>query len=464
MPEKAKRKGTKEEGTVYISSIGGYYEAPEIDADKLHDFQSNIYIRGLLTKHKNLIFSDKFTLEVKDAKGETDEDLQKTMTQMCEQKNVRLWSKMQAGYIDGIFMYGIGLFNPVWGYEGNEYKLLKLRYLPAYTFRNASVTGTMKIYSQILQGITLNEAKNEMEFWQADENGVVQQLKNVFYIKDPAAQGLAGESIVVPLVPIIEMLKFSWDTQMQQVHRTGAKLLFIKVTDPKPASNKNGNVGDVDYANKLLEKWSKDMAFQLRENMTLIDPGIKDDSNNLEIIDALHKMIIDYVTPTSFIAREGATIGGSEKQREEMMLRYIRGIHSWLEDQFEMLLNRYLEYNEYKDYTVSIHIPSPSIDRSEIELKQAVEGFKSKSLTINEIRQRLGAEGLDEKDREELLKLYERLQPPSAGGMMSAMESATEITIKKEMPKKVEKSIEEELKDAADTLSEGVIKALKLEG
>ena len=462
MPEK-QRKGTKEEGTVYISSIGGYYKAPEIDADKLHDFQSNIYVRGLLAKHKNLIFSDKFTLEVKDAKSETDEDLQKTMTQMCEQKNVRLWSKMQAGYIDGVFMYGIGLFNPVWGYEGNEYKLLKLRYLPTYTFRNASLNGTTKIYSQILQGITLNEAKNEMEFWQADENGVVQQLKNVFYIKDPAAQGLAGESIVVPLVPIIEMLKFSWDTQMQQVHRTGAKLLFIKVTDPKPASNKNGNVGDVDYANKLLEKWSKDMAFQLRENMTLIDPGIKDDSNNLEIIDALHKMIIDYVTPTSFIAREGATIGGSEKQREEMMLRYIRGIHSWLEDQFEMLLNRYLEYNEYKDYTVSIHIPSPSIDRSEIHLKQVDMGIKGKALFPNEIRKRLEADALDEEDLKKLEEYYSRItQTP--GGMMEAMESATEIRITKETPKKVEKSIEEELKDAADTLSDSVIKALELEG
>lgn len=461
MPEK-QRKGTKEEGTIYISSTGGYYEAPEIDADKLRDFKDNVYVRGLLAKHKNLIFSDKFTLEVKDAKGETDEDLQKTMTQMCESKNVRLWSKMQAGYIDGIFMYGIGMYNDVWGYEGNEYKLLKLRYLPAYTFGNAPVTGTMKIYSQILQGITLND-KNEIEFWQTDENGFSHQLKNVFYVKDPTAQGLAGESILVPLVPIIEMLKFSWDTQMQQVHRTGAKLLFIKVTEPKLASNKNGGVGDVEYADLLLEKWNKDMAFQLRENMTLIDPGIKDDSNNLEIIDALHKMIIDYVTPTSFIAREGATIGGSEKQREEMLLRYIKGIHSWLEDQFEMLLNRYLEYNEYEDYTVSIHIPAPSIDRSEIELKQAVEGFKSKSLTLNEIRKRLGEEGLDEKDTEELLKLYERLSPPKAGGMMEAMENATEVTIRRETPEKVEKSLEEELKEASEKLEDGVLKALENE-
>ena len=461
MPEK-KRKGTKEEGTIYISSTGGYYEAPEIDADKLRDFKDNIYGRGLSNKLKNLIFGDKFALEVKDLKGETDENLQKALMQICESKSVRLWANMQRAYMD-IFWYGIALFNPVWGYENNEYKLLKLRHLPAYSFRAAPVTGTIKIYSQILQGITLNETKNKIEFYQTDENGIAQQLKNVFYVKDPSTQGLAGESIIVPLVPIIEMLKYAWDMQMKQVHRTGAKILFIKVDNPQLASNKNGNVGDVEYANNLLEKWSSDMAYQLRENMTLIDPGIKDDSNNLEIIDALHHMLIDYVTPTSFIAREGSSIGGSEKQREEMLFKYIAGIHSWLEDQFEMLLNRYLEYNEYKDYTVSIYIPTPSIDRSEIELKQAVEGFKSKSLTINEIRKRLGADGLDKKDIEDLLKLYERLSPPKAGGMMEAMESATEVTIKKETPKKVEKSMEEELKEASDKLSKSVIKALENE-
>lgn len=461
MPEKAKRKGTKEEGTIYISSIGGYYEEPEITAEKLHDFHDNIYGRGLSIKQKNLIFSDKYLLEIKDPKGEPDEDLQKTITQMCETKSVRLWANMQRAFID-VFWYGIGLYNPVWGYENNEYKLLKLRHLPAYTFANASATNTVKIYSQILQGITLNEDSNEMEFWQTDENGIVQQLKNVFYVKDPTAQGLAGESIILPLTPIFEMLKFLWNTQMQQANRTGAKILFIKVNEPKAASNKNDGVGDVEYANRLLKQWGKDTAFQLRENMELVDPGIKDDANNLEVIDALHAMMIDYVTPTSFIARQGTTIGGTESQREELLLRYIAGIHSWLEDQFEMLLNKYLEYNEYKDYTVTIHIPTPSINRSEIYLKQVDMGIKGKALFPNEIRKRLEADALDEEDLKKLEDYYSRITP-KAGDMMSAMENATEVTIKKETPKKVEKSIEEELKNAADKLSDGVIKALENE-
>jgi hypothetical protein len=259
-------------------------------------------------------------------------------------------------------------------------------------------------------------------------------------------------------VPIFEMLKYAWNTQMQQVNRTGAKILFIKVIDPQPASAKNGNVSDVKYANKLLQKWGKDTAFQLRGNMELIDPGIKDDSNNLEIIDALNRMIIDYVTPTSLIAREGGGISGTERQREELLLKYITGVHTWLEDQFEMLLNRYLEYNEYKDYTLQIHIPSPSIDRSEIELKQAVEGFKAKALTINEIRNRLGVDKLSEEEIEELLDYYTKVSPPKAGGFQFE-----NVTIKKETPKKVEKSLEEELEEAANRLTDNILKDLELE-
>ena len=438
----------KEEGVVYVSSSGSYFTAPEIIADKLRDFQSNLYGKGLSRKQKNLIFTDKYSLEVLDNKGEPDDDLQKTLFQMCEDKNVRLWTNMQRSYED-IFWYGEAIFNPVWGYENNEYRLQKLRHLPAYTFRMAP-DGTDEIYSQILQGIILKNS--EIEFHQVNNEGVTTEIKNIFYVKDPTASGLGGESIILPLVPIFEMLKYTWNAQMQQVQRTGAKILFIKVTAPEKASPKNGNVGDVAYANLLLKKWGKDTAFQFRENMELINPGIKDDASNLEVIEALNRMVIDYVTPTSFIAREGG-IGGTERQREELLLKYISGIHTWLEDQFEMLLNRYLEYNEYVGYTLNLHIPSPSIDKSEIELKQAVEGFKAQALTVNEIRERLGAKGLEEEEINALIEHYKTIAPKPATFEMQVTET----------PKKVEKSMENELEEAANQLAENVLKSLEKE-
>jgi len=252
------------------------------------------------------------------------------------------------------------------------------------------------------------------------------------------------------------MLKFVWDTQMQQSNRTGAKILFIKVTNPEPASTLNNNVSDVAYANEIIQNWGKNTAYQLRGNMELVDPGIKDDSNNLDVIASLQNMVVDYITPTSYITSGAENrLGGSDKQREELILKYIQGVHSWLEDQFEMLLNRYLEYNGYEGYTCHIHIPSPSVDKSELQLNQANAGFASQSLTINEIRERLGAEALDEEDLGLLIAEYERVAPNNPFGMKE--------DTRDENPPAEEKDAEKVLKSAAEILADDVIKALEQE-
>lgn len=448
---------SREEGVVYVASTGDYFTSPEINAEKLTNLRQNVYGRGLSIKQKNLIFSDKYNLTIKDDKGEVDEELSTRITQMCEAEDVRLWAKMQLAYIN-IFWYGAALFNPVWGYEDNEYRLLKLRSLPSETFATPPL-GENQIYSQILQGIVWDKDKKQIRFYQSDENSFdPTELKNIFMIKDPTASDLAGESIVLPLVPVLEMVKFVWQAQMQQSNRIGAQLLFIKVTDPQPASNLNGNVSDVEYANNLLQSWNKNTAFQLRENMELIDPGLSDTSNNLEVIDALHSLMIDYLTPTSFIARGQSTpiVGSSDKQREELLLQYISGVHEWLEDQFEMLLQKYLDYNEYKGYTISLEIPTPEIDKSELKLKQVAEGVKGKALFPNEIRERLGAEALSEEDLEKLAEYYERIGPTEAPmGFLQVTHQNENVRTGK---------FEQELEEISDELAEDILKALKLEG
>ena len=452
-----KRKGaTKEEGTVWLSSAGGYFQEPEITADKLHDLRHNIYGKGLARKQKNLIFTEKFSIEAIDKKGDTDEDLQKTLTKLSD--NVQLWTKMQMAFAD-VFWDGIGIFNPVWGNKGNEYTLQNLRHLPARSFDTAPSTAE-RIWSQVLQGIVLN-AKGETEYWQThDDASEPVLIKNIFTVKEPDSAELAGEPVILPLVPVLEMLKFSWNAQMQRVNRTGAPIILMRITNPEKANTKNGNMGDVEYGNLFLKHWGKDNAYNLRGNMETVDPHITDTSTAIDTIDALNNMLIDYLSPVSFIStRTGQLIGGTDKSEKEIFQHYIRGWHSMLEEGFAPLLQQYLEYNHYEGYTVRLHIPEPTADRSELKLKQAVEGFKSKSLSISEIRERLDAEKLDEEDTEELIKLYERLAP-KAGGFEAAMETATEITLKKETPKKVERSVEEELKEASDKLGDAVIKAL----
>lgn len=470
MPTKTKSKteeqnveltNTKEEGIMWVSSTGSTYIEPEITAETLHQLRDNVYGRGLSIKLRNLIFRDKYTLEVLDPKGDPDEELEKAITSMCDSKSVRLWANMQRAFIDTIW-YGISPFNPVWAHEESEYKIMKLRHLPPHTFAELWTDGDQKVYSQILQGVSVDE-KGEIIFVQTDEDGNQLRIENIFYVKDPVAEGPGGESVILPIVPFIEMLKFVLNTQMQQANRTGAKILFIRVKEPQPASSKNGGVGDVEYANLLLEKWGKDQAFQLRENMELVDPNIKDDANNLEIKEALEAVIIDYIVPTAFIAKKGSGIGGSEAARDELLNKFIDGIQSWIEDQFEMLLNQYLEYNKYVDYSVHINIPSPSIDRSEVEIKEADVGFKTQSLTINEIRERLSAENLDNDQIEKLIEFYKKVGPVKVPGGFAGGSFETEAELKKETIPKVERTVEEALEEAAEKLSDNIIKAIEEE-
>ena len=456
MPSKQKKaaKATKEEGIVYVSSFGAYTQSTGvIDAQKLQDYKDNVWCCGLAQKQKNLIFTDKFTIEVLDSKGTADEDLEQRIINMCEK--VRLWAKMQLGYKDGIFWYGSAIYNPVWGYEGSEYVLQDLRYLPAYTFRNAG-SSQQQTYSEILQGITLDD-KKQLEFWQTDDLGQIQQLKteNLFWIKDPSTAALAGESIILPLIPVIEMLKFAWQTEMQYMNRVGAPIIFIefkKDQPPRAASESLDGVGDLEYAQGLLQNWGKDTAFLLRDNMAVVGLNIKNISDNREVIELLNNMLIDYMSPSSFISQgEGALFGGSKKQQEELFYKFIQGIHTWLEDQFERLLQVYLDKNDYEGYIINMHIPSPSIDRSEIMLKQADIGFKSQSLLKNELRKRLGEEALDE---EGLVVLKEEY--PAATLMpLTTGEYTTNV---------VEDSVLlRELNEAATKLSEDIVKAVELE-
>jgi hypothetical protein len=410
---KVKVPPAKEEGTIYVASSGGYYEAPKIDTVKITDLIDNIYVQGVIQKQLNLIFQDKYTIEVKDVKNKkVDEEMSNALMDMCETKSVRLWAQMQKAYVSK-FLWGIHLVNPIWGVdelaETNEIRLLQLRHLPSETFKTAPA-GEQYTYSQILPGITL-DTKNEMVFWQELKPGETPvQLKNVFYIKNPSDRGLAGDPIIVPMIPIIEMLKFTWNTEMQQVNRIGAKILFIKVTNPQPASTRNGNKGDIDYANAIIQNWGKDTAFQLRENMELIDLNLKDDSNNLDIIEALSNIIIGYVSPAEFIGNKNETrIGGNDNAQKELLDNYIKGIHQWLSEQFEMLLMRYLEYNQYTGYSVTIKIPPPMHDSRDEMRKDAEAGFLTQVLDQNEIRRLLRHPAKEEVDLIKLSDYYSKV-------------------------------------------------------
>lgn len=455
-----KQKSGIKSGTIWLSSEGDYFQEPEIDADLIRDLELNIYLAGIVRKEVLLVFSDKYSIEVKDKAGDVDEELGKIITRIYDAPNVQLWPAMRTAYSD-VFTWGPAFFNPVWGYadtNSSEYVLKQLRYLPAYSFKDAP-SSDFKTQGEILQGIVLNDEK-EIEYHQIDLDGVVRKLENVFMVKDPTMPEIAGKGVVLPIIPMIAMIKFVWMTQMKQANRTGAKVLFLKITEPQGASDLNGNVSDEAYGREILQKWGNDLPYILRGNMDIVDPKIKDNSNNLEIISALHKTLIDYISPSSLLSTEKGVLGSSDSSRERLLFKYIEGRHTWIEAAFEPLVQKYLDYNGFEDYTVKIHIPAPGIDKSDMKAKQAEVLSKTRSGRINEIRALLDQPELDEEGLEELKEEIELFSPPAGGGGM--FEEGAQFTTT-QTTKQVEKTLEEKLEDVADELSKDVIKALNNE-
>ena len=410
----SKLKKTKQEGVTWIASSGNYYEEPEINADAIKDSLSNVYVAGLLRKQNALLFPEKYQIEVRDENGKPDEKVEKRITLMCNGVDVNLWAKIQITYND-IFPYGAGLFNQVWDYNDGEYWLNALRPLPAHSFSTAP-PGNTEIYSQILQGIVIDDKQN-IEYWQVQKSGDMTPIKlkseNVFHVRDPTSADLAGDSILLPILPIISMLRFAWQAVMQKVNRVGAPILMLRTNDPQPALPTNGNVSDVDYAANIMKGWGKDTSFHLRENTEIVPLNLENSDVAAVVIDSLENKLIDYMTPMSFVAgKEGGLIGSPDKQRSEMLLRAIKSTHSWIENQFATgLLQQYLVGNGYEGHTVHLHIPTPAPDRSEVLLRQAETGAKTFALKPNELRSRLEADPLDDSELVELEDYWKRVSP-----------------------------------------------------
>jgi hypothetical protein len=314
--------------------------------------------------------------------------------------------------------------------SGAEYHLIKLRHLPAESF-GTQPYGRPFLYSDIMQGIVISPYDGSVEYFQtlympqnnAPPGPVVStqflqtKLTNIVTIKDPAFPDLAGKPVMLPIFPLIAMLDFTWQAQVQRVNRIGAPILFLKIINPQ------GN--DIEYGQLLLQNWGKNSGFQLRANFEIIEPGIQDSGSALETIDALNKLITQYFNPANQVQRsENAPLSGASGSEKEMVDDYTRNVHSWLETQWSHILQEYLDVNGYEGYTVEVDIPDPSIDRSTIELQQADKLFTTKTGLPNEIRKKLGVDELDEAGLAELKEYYASLPQPSPFGAFGGAEPA----------------------------------------
>jgi hypothetical protein len=433
-PTTTQMDGKTEEGVVYLSSIPyGDRRTTKVTADKLVKYAKNVYGAGVTHKQRNLIFQEKYKIRVLDPNQESDTDLENRLTLMCDQKDVRMWPALQLAWYDA-FWFGMSFFNPVWGYEGNEYVLQKLRHLPPESF-GMQPYGRAVLYSEILKGVVINPTDQTVEYWQTlnpmdisqmpseiSPKMLQKKLENIFTVKDPVSSELAGSPTIIPIIPLLTMLDFSWQSQVQKVNRIGAPLMFLKIINPQG--------DDIRYGQAFLNNWGKSTGMQLRPNMEIVVPDLKDNSSALQTIEALNMMIIDYFSPTSMLnSSSGANpLSGSSAAEQELLYSYIRGIHSWISEAFEQLLQVYLDANAYEGYRVHIDIPSPSIDKSDLWLKQADLGAKYGFMTTNELRDFMELPELDDAGLEGLRADVGVRQPaPIAGSPAMAQ---AELAIK----------------------------------
>ncbi len=401
-----------EEGVVYVSTLGVFYGSGEtVTAEKLKRLRKNIYGRGLINKLKNHVF-ERITeayIEVLDKNNNPAEKVQLQVNKVFDRVDIR--SVLMQAWEEAVW-YGVGIFNPVWARQDNEIVLKEIRHLPTWTF--SKLPEGYKEYCDILKGIVYNEKTGQVEYWQYDPatNGIPFKLDSsaLFVAKDPSSLELGGDPLIRPIVPVLEMLSYTWDTEMQRINRVGAPIMFIKITKPQGACDKNGNVGDIDYANRILQHWGKNNAYPLRENMEIVWPDFKDSTSTTDVIYTLTNLIVDYCQPTGFVSKEGRLISGRSDDGDSYWA-YTRGQQRWLELAVQPLIDAYMEYNGYSDYTARFKFPSVGRTKAEIMIRQAELGARTRTLTPAEVRARLEAEPLDEAEQMRIAEIWKQILP-----------------------------------------------------
>jgi hypothetical protein len=375
-----------EEGVYYVTITGYTFKAPKINATEILKVKDNKYIKEGLGQQQSLIFQDPVSLSVQKPKSkDLDGDLTSSLQDMCSARDVRLDISQQKAWRDAM-EFGCGPRNPYWDYgvldpdgvlqPGAEFRLLKLNRLPPESFRNAG-NSMAYVYNRILPGIRINAKTKEPEYWQTQDDGKIIKLKNVHLTLDPMTGELGGTPAIIPIFPFVKMVNYSWQRQMQKVNIWGSGgLKTIKVTNPQG--------DDLKFAEKFLKNESASNRYQIRPNMEIVDLGVDSSTGSaLETITQLGMEFRRFFSPAGLVSKEGGTlIGGSNTQEFKLLLKYIRGIHNWLEWDIADLLDPWLVYNGYKEkgYRILVDLPEPEEDMSELLLKIADAGQRDQAL------------------------------------------------------------------------------------
>lgn len=456
----AKAPAREEQGVTWVASTGVVWKETEITVEKLQKYSESYYGDQVTQKQRNLIFTGPPKIKVLDKKREEDPELSAWLAAMVNAPEVSAFYKMQQAW-HGTMWYGPGIFNPVMAWEGGEYRLLALRYLPPSSFSSLPTGQVYRTYCALLPGI-VQTADGEVQYWQIqDETDTTPaRVENIFVVQDPIRPEIGSRPTVKAVVSVFAMLDYLWNAQMQKCHRTGSPLLFVRILGARSSQQLGGGkISDVDFAKQFMANWGKDSGFVLRDNMELVDPHISDTADNLETIDRLDAMISAHFSPAGYIAKSGPTIGGSSAPEKELLAAYVRGIQSWIESGFANLFQEVLDGNKLNDYIAVVELPDLEFDDREINIKIAESGDKTQSLFVNEKRELYGKAPLDEEGQARLKAEYAG-RAPALAPVQVPVGNVGRATA----PAKIVDTTEAELEAITTRARNKILAALKAEG
>lgn len=401
-------------GTMYVPSWLPNYSYvswlqlnQEITSQKLFNLMGHWAFRKTLNKQMNMIFTETkdmpIRIEVKNRTGKIDDTSVKLQQRlhdtMMMNPRVDLVNKMRMGFAD-VFSHGMNI--NTWLWKRNKEKELVLESLirlPIQSFDYPPI-GQPLVFSPVLQGVTLHRDETtglntgEIEFWQRISvfNFVPMKLEteNLFWVKDPLGLELAGDPICRPIVPIVEMISYAMNTQMQYLNRTGAPWTYMKVTNPQGPNSLNGGVGDVDFALQVLQNQNKDNKYVLRPNMDLVPVVFGNDTGAstaaLATVESLNQIVVDVFTPKeSVMQNTGASLGGYQGAAQDLYAAYIQSMQAYISREWSRVPQYDLSANGWDDpekppeqrYIATIVFPMSEGDKGQLKTQQAMIGMES---------------------------------------------------------------------------------------
>ena len=420
--DKTAGNATKEQGVIYISNSGNVYKPPKATAETVREMLENPYIASKLNKRMLTFFPYPLEMEVTDPKQKVSPEETQKFQIMCDAVDVRLNEKAIIAYFD-TESYGPGIFNPVWLRRGGEIYLSQLRRLPPWSFDTEPTSLALtQSWSPLLPGIILG-ADGKPQYWQRQGDLTLDpiQITDIFVVKNPLDELISGNSKIIRLANVINMLKYAWNTEMQCINQAGAPIFFIRVTQPKTAEELNGAIGDVDYAQKILSRGGKDTRFQLRENMEIVPVNLVPGKDVLTTEAALKAVIDDYFNISDQIQKDGPTVGDTSSSALDIHNQAAAGVHTWLFPYFENLLNEYFWRNKYPPgWTLKIKGKLPEPDTTAADQKDAELGIAGQCVDLDDLRKKLHYEPADDEKKASILAFWASKVPAPVASVSPA--------------------------------------------